>query len=218
MNLKNCMCWWSILQRRNLSLYQRDSWYWNKWCATTSQVHRCLICVLSSCGGCALLIKVTLLKTSLSTISKVHINLHMVFLELAQKNPYCVFIDRNNMYSSKWVGLWWMHGEGHRGKGGRKKETEKESKREETALRGGYCLNSHNGNQWDEGHSSGWGKNAQPTSDPPYHKYWACSLPEVEKRSAVSSQTTISLCLTERTQTCKHLTNRRKPSPDICPK
>lgn len=39
-----------------------------------------------------------------------------------------------------------------------KKETEKESKREETSMRGSYCLNRHSGDQWDERRSFGWGK------------------------------------------------------------
>lgn len=33
------------------------------------------------------------------------------------------------------------------GREGEKKETEKESKREETSMKGSYCLKRHNGNQ-----------------------------------------------------------------------
>lgn len=209
-----------VLVGQSLSLYQQDSWYWNKLCATTSQVHCCLICVLSSWGGCALLIEVTLLETSLSTISKVHINLHMFFSGAGpEKKIHIVFLLTGTACTFQSRSDYDKYMERvAEGREGEKKETEKESKREETSMKGSYCLNRHNGNQWDEWHSFGWGKNAQPTSDPPHHKYWACSLPEVEKRSVVSSQTTISLCLTERTQTLKHLTNTRKPSPDICPK
>lgn len=69
------------------------------------RLHKCTSIWYVSFSGVVVmspLIKVTLLKTVLSTISKVHINLHMFLQEPgAEKNPYCVFIDRNNMYSSR---------------------------------------------------------------------------------------------------------------------
>ena len=113
-----------------------------------------LICVLFSCGCGAPLIKVTSLRTSLSTITKVHINLHMFLLEPARKkkNPYCAFYwQEQHVLLKAGVRLRWMCGEGaQRRMGGRKtwKTTyskweernlsEKESSWGKTSMRGSY--------------------------------------------------------------------------------
>lgn len=60
-----------------------------------------------SCRAChVLLLKASWLKTSLSTIGKVHINLHMFLSEPGPRKKkihtaFFVFVDRNNVRSSK---------------------------------------------------------------------------------------------------------------------
>lgn len=183
--------------------------------------HLSSIRVLSSCGRCAPLIKVTSLKPSLSTIGKVHITLHMFVLEPApeKKSIWCFYWQRQHVLfrGGRTVMDAWSEG----GKGDKKKQIKLKwdwdgvKQRGKQVWGGVIFKQKRSGGHCHEWRSFGWRGNALHTSDPPHYSHWARSLLEVERRSAVSSHTTIPLCLTKGRQILKH--TRKAPS-DICPK
>lgn len=116
----------SILESRTLSLSWQASRYWNKWRATASQVHLCLMCVLFDCScACARTANISNLAQNV-TVNNKRCTYQSSYVPSGAgprgKNPYCVLIDRNNVYSATRgqtkMNAW------TRGRGGREKQWE----------------------------------------------------------------------------------------------